>query len=430
MNRRQFFKASVAAAGIGTAAVMTAPLEAKAAGVSTVAGVDLSKVGIRRHPVEKFDEMYKIPKEVKSSHSMGASAFGRSAAQEPGYEASFDFMKNSVTPIEGKPGYDYKDFAIYQNRLFQYETTFYTLHKAAPLTGKRYEFKSKDEANDFLKRAGYFVGADEVGIAPYDHRFSYQVGLEAFAKWKEEVGFVPKSVVVMAIVMNREVMKLSPLTVANGASFQAYSQSMLKSRQVAQMINNLGYHAVPDLEQFGLSIPYGVLAGLGEQGRNGLLINPRLGMNFRLIKVYTDMEATPDGIIDFGVANFCKTCLKCADNCPSDAVSRASEPSLANPNSTCSNNSYPHWAVDGAKCLGFWTSNHCDCARCMMACPYTKEENWLHQGVRIAAGTIPGMDKVARNLDDAFGYGKDPLQNLEESSRKFWSTKPENIWEK
>ena len=55
------------------------------------------------------------------------------------------------------------------------------------------------------------------------------------------------------------------------------------------------------------SIPIAIDAGLGELGRNGLLVTPKYGPRVRLAKILTNMPLVPDSPIRFGVTEFWKT---------------------------------------------------------------------------------------------------------------------------
>lgn len=433
MERREFLKVGAMAAAGGAAMTVLAPTNADASTgttKSTVAGIELSKVGVREITHEEFYELNDVTDDIENFSSLGMTPFGQGAMKNPGFEGCWDWEWADVTPIIGKAGYDYKDKAMHHCNPDLLDATAYQYWPPTPMgpDGERYEFESPDEAQDLLLRAGYFMGASEVGIAPFDSRLCYASGLSILEGLKEEYGWEPKSVVCIAYQMNREVLMLTPLVIANGGSFQGYAQIALQSWQVASVINNLGYGAYPSLLTIAPGVGYAALAGLGEIGRPGMLINPRLGMNMRLVEVFTDIEATPTNPIEFGVQDFCIKCKKCADACPSGAVSTKDYREQANTEADCTNQSFNHWAIDGEKCLSFWTENHADCATCMMSCPFTKEENWLHQGVRIMAGTVPGMHNIAREMDDLFGYGAHALEDTEAAAADFWDRRPEEIW--
>ena len=59
-----------------------------------------------------------------------------------------------------------------------------------------------------------------------------------------------------------------------------------------------------------LSIPLAIDAGLGELGRNGLLITPEYGACVRLCKVFTDLPLEADRPVEFGLAEICQRCRR------------------------------------------------------------------------------------------------------------------------
>ncbi|MCX5705714.1 MAG: hypothetical protein NTZ92_06640 [Candidatus Omnitrophica bacterium] len=60
----------------------------------------------------------------------------------------------------------------------------------------------------------------------------------------------------------------------------------------------------------------GVLSGLGWIGRNNLLVSKKLGSQFRLATILTDMPLK----LDKPVRNSCNTCRLCVSACPAKAI--------------------------------------------------------------------------------------------------------------
>lgn len=73
-------------------------------------------------------------------------------------------------------------------------------------------------------------------------------------------------------------------------------------------------------------------SGLGWIGKNTLLINKQSGSYFFLAEIVCDLELEYDGPIK----DYCGTCTKCIDACPTNAIEE------------------PYW-VNGSKCISYFT---------------------------------------------------------------------------
>jgi epoxyqueuosine reductase len=95
---------------------------------------------------------------------------------------------------------------------------------------------------------------------------------------------------------------------------------------VADFIQKQGFRALPiaasqiiDWENQRAHVSHkhvGRAAGLGWFGRNNLLVNPRLGSQFRLVTVLTDMPLEAATPLD----RDCRDCRACAAACPASAI--------------------------------------------------------------------------------------------------------------
>lgn len=72
-------------------------------------------------------------------------------------------------------------------------------------------------------------------------------------------------------------------------------------------------------------------SGLGWIGKNSNLIIPKQGSFYFLAELLLDVKASPDGPIK----DFCGTCTRCIDACPTDAITP--------------------YVVDGSKCISYFT---------------------------------------------------------------------------
>ena len=107
--------------------------------------------------------------------------------------------------------------------------------------------------------------------------------------------------------MDYDLIQTVPSALSGAATGMGYSLDTVVLLALAQYIRNLGYEAVASLNDTALAIPLAVQAGLGEYGRNGLLITKEFGPRLRLGKIFTDLPLASDQPIRFGVREFCET---------------------------------------------------------------------------------------------------------------------------
>jgi len=219
-----------------------------------------------------------------------------------------------------------------------------------------------------VKETAHAYGADLVGICKVDRRWLYSHRRDGTPV---EIPAEFRYAVVMVVRMDAAAILDTPTFRAGTATGVGYSRMAFCIACLAEFVRNLGYRALPMGNDTALSIPLAVDAGLGELGRNGLLITPQYGPCVRLCKVLTDMPLQADRPISFGVGEACKTCRKCAEACEVEAISSTPEPSFE---IVCRSNNtgIRRWAVDHDKCYSFWVQNGASCSTCIAACPYTQ----------------------------------------------------------
>ena len=267
-------------------------------------------------------------------------------------------------------------------------------------------FSSLEEASREIKRVALGFGAGEVGITRFDKRWMYTHKFSDMSG-TERPNDIPAEglpyVIVTAQPMDYELIKTVPSALSGAATGMGYSHDALVVISVAQYIRNLGYNAIASMNDSALAIPLAIQAGLGEYGRNGLLITRKYGPRVRLGKIFTDMPLALDQPISLGVKDFCDTCRRCETACPVGAISDG-EPSSERDNQS-SIKGVRKWSVDGEKCFGYWVAQNSDCAICIRVCPYNKDYTkwWNRIGQRLA-GTP--LRRFMLWLDVRMGFGK------------------------
>ncbi len=238
-----------------------------------------------------------------------------------------------------------------------------------------------DKLTPAIKHAAKLYGACLVGVAELDARWVYerQVG-KRFIFDNVEVPLerngtlvIPNSVnkaVVMAVEMDKALIQQCPGAGVSAGTDLGYSKMGIASISLAECIRGLGYNAIPCMNDTALSIPLAISAGLGQLGRNGMLITTDYGSCIRLCKVLTDMPLNTDKPVDFGLTEFCNQCLVCAEACPAHAIS-FSDRKMKGYNEN-NNPGVKKWYIQAEQCLQAWLDNGIYCAQCIAVCPYTE----------------------------------------------------------
>jgi len=437
LNRRDFLK-------------MTGLLTG--AGITPLAGMALGKVAadassrpavLHKRPwwVKEVDKptLAEI-NEAEFKRFSGASIFAlyRNLKDERDGEGAFQKEQTEKSSRmaqwmrEGKPGFGLRDRMVY-------DASWTVMRSASPGSGilswtkirvpspedlgvDRYE-DTPEEMTKTVKAAARLYGASLVGIAPMDERYINlkdsgkdvvfeDVDIPAVTDEKMVIPKKMKWVISVAIQMDLDLITRVPTAVGAGASSLGYSHCAFVVSTLAEFIRGLGYQAIPSVNDTGQSVPFAIDAGIGEMSRTNRVITPEFGPAVRLAKVFTDMPLVYDKPIDFGVVEFCKRCKKCAEACPSGALSMSDEPDFEI-KGPWNNPGHKAWFDDSYKCYSYWQEITTGCSICFAVCPYTKAAAaWIHDVVKATASVAPFMDPFFRTMDDAFGYGEehDPEQ--------------------
>lgn len=257
-----------------------------------------------------------------------------------------------------------------------------------------------------IKRVARFFGADLVGIANLDERwvYSHHYFPETGDSPPIEIGPRYKYVICMAVEMDYRMIQAAPSAMQHAETLLRYSRMAFLVSATAAFIRQLGYHAIPALNDTALNIPIAIDAGLGQLGRHGLLITPQFGPRQRLCKVITDLLLRPDQAVEFGVTEFCSKCQKCVRECPAKAIS--SGEATAEANSISNNPGVVKWPLTAEKCRRYWSKVGTDCGICIRVCPFNKRKGLIHDNVRWLVKRAPWVDPLTIRMDDLLGYGK------------------------
>lgn len=399
LSRRKFFGAASAVAGAAVAVSLPPTVLAKASDL-----VDTKQV---------LDE---LPIKISSSYK-------RFHQKDTAFCQAFSprFPEGMIFPLLGKTsgemghrivdkalinaGWHANDLLSEGSQLGVPDTIAYKLDNE--VSKDKQMFSTPEEASLYMKKAARFLGADLVGVTPYDERWTYASFFNPFTNEDipADLPFTPKSVIVLAFEMDYKAMTTAPSGISGGAVGLGYSKMAVTGASLRKFINDIGYKAFATGNDIALSVPYGVASGLGEGARNGILVTSEYGPRVRLGKVFTEMELVYDKPVSFGVRHFCENCKLCADACPGNAISQEKLPSFKVENE-CNNKGVEKWAIDAKKCLITWGKTKSDCSTCITSCPYNKPDFWHHRLVDKLNKFMPeSVHSVMREMDKVFGYG-------------------------
>ena len=312
-----------------------------------------------------------------------------------------------------------------------------------PAPTGRPEF-SAQEASETVRKAARLFGADQVGFAELDRRWVYshyfdEETKKAFPiKFSDEPGFeeydqpirledgtrvIPKEMKYVVVLLHEWGKDLdgtehAPTLLTEGLSTLAYARMAPTLWMLAEFIRGLGYNAIPAANDTALSIPLAIDAGLGQVGRHGLLINPKVGARCRISKIFTDLPLEAVGAVDSGITEFCNACLKCVPKCGTKAITtggRSFEPlDESNAGGVLS------WKVDAKKCMTFQNRVGSTCSTCVRRCAWTKPPNRMYAIPRFFIRNFRWrwLNKTWVWLDDLAGNGK-----FDKKADDFWMAK-------
>jgi epoxyqueuosine reductase QueG len=236
------------------------------------------------------------------------------------------------------------------------------------------------------------AGADIIKIIPterYDSTPSYEVPyMDGMTKKTYDYMEGTKSIIVLGFHAWDDMCEA--LTVKNGhLEAFGYTRVGYVVYKLRLFIESLGYTA----KRSGDFIPkkkLAVLAGIGNYGKNSLIISPKYGPWIRLAAILTNAELEYDDAFTEGLCGDCEECVKA---CPTGAISHYRvypERCLVSPSSK-------NWVdiLDGnlsfEDCREVENGNQLFeehspvltkntrlmCMTCQLACPYGKEERGL-----------------------------------------------------
>lgn len=253
---------------------------------------------------------------------------------------------------------------------------------------------------DAIKALAHVLGADLVGICEAEPWMYYS---------HDEVEGRPipayhRYAVVMLIDQGFETMEGASGDdwISGAQSMRAYLRGATIAGVMAAHVRRMGYSARAHSNAHSelLHLPAVLMAGLGELSRIGeLILNPFIGPRSKSVLFTTDLPLAVDKPIDFGLQAMCQLCMKCARECPCNAIPFGPKVMF---------NGYEIWKPDVEKCGKYRLTNMkgSACGRCMKTCPYNREDLVESERLLWLSIDVPASRRQLIEHDDRTGGGQ------------------------
>jgi ferredoxin len=284
--------------------------------------------------------------------------------------AEFDFLEHLLSRVRGK--------------------------EAATLS---WSGESASQNSALLRDIARYLGADDLGIARLNPDFIYSHVGRGPEPYGSEIVLKHRFAVAFSVEMDTAMVAAAPDAPVIVETGRKYVEAARIAVILADFLRRLGHPARAHIAGSNYLVmlpPIAWEAGLGEPGRLGLLISPKYGPRIRLGMVTTDFPLEPDQPAIFGVQDFCSRCLKCARNCPAQAISYGDR---------TLENGVLRWVIDRERCYEFWRRSGTDCAVCLAVCPYSHPPSLFHRLIQRAAAASRPLQPGFVWADDFF-YGE------------------------
>lgn len=233
-----------------------------------------------------------------------------------------------------------------------------------PINPKKVDVE-KDRITSILKGLAKQFGAVLCGtLKMKDYHFYSNRGRNNSYGEKVDVDKHPYGIV-FAVEMEKDMINRAPKIAESIEVTKGYINAGVIGMVLSYYLRELGYKARNHMDGNYLSVLPLVAqdAGLGEIGRNGILITKKYGQRVRLGLVTTEIPLEEDSYKDMGLNKFCEICNRCAKVCPGKAINKDEKQTI---------DGQLRWKIDQEKCFNIWTHLGTDCGVCMTACPFSQ----------------------------------------------------------
>ncbi|MHA1270454.1 MAG: 4Fe-4S dicluster domain-containing protein [Candidatus Helarchaeota archaeon] len=243
---------------------------------------------------------------------------------------------------------------------------FEKLMKSITKTKKDFRIEKKNFATENITATSQFwerviekasqLNIGLIGFTTVDENFIFKKDIICGIDTLYETG------IILGMEMDFNAINKAPEIEAGVESMRIYAELGESTNLLADFIKSEGFRAIACHPLGGpiLYPPMAVKAGIGEIGRNGLLITKKYGPRLRLSMISTNALNFPKSTSsDLKLAEFCNKCGICIRKCPTNAIL---ETPLKKDFTTISR-------IDSSKCFEYFYKTY-GCSICIKVCPF------------------------------------------------------------
>jgi reductive dehalogenase len=279
-------------------------------------------------------------------------------------------------------------------------STYTNASSKGAINERRTEVKDPKAMARHIKRVAKHLGADLVGVAASNPAFMYAAGSRYVqdgtandkyqAMTPDDLAKLFPFVIQATVAWDHDTLQAHRHHVGDLSYHHSSMRAAMVIKALEGYIKELGYTAIR-----GAVNPQGagLAAGLGELGRNGMMITERFGARVHMPDpILTDLPLFPDEPLDIGVEDFCKICRKCASNCPTNSITFGDKIVY---------NGIQKYKINWLTCYKirpFVSDHYISCLTCVAVCPFTKPDAWWRRvgGKLLSSAPVPLRPPIVR----------------------------------
>jgi len=343
-------------------------------------------VPIPNQQVDERDTMF-----ARMARTPNTNAYEQYYSNNPELKKKDDNIRSLPPLLDNKSKYYSAD---YSERAIQLFDSIEDITIDNKIVNKFVKLLKNTKSNTkVLKQIVTKLGAVAVGCTYLEEKFVY-----SHKGRFERIKLNHPNVLVFLVEMDFEKMSEAPKASTIFESANQYYQAAVIAKTLEAIVSKLGYEtkAHYDANYDIILPPIAIQAGLGELGRNNILIADKFGSRVRIGAITTDLPLEFDKPISVGLDKFCEVCKKCATSCPTKVLSLNNKSLVRG---------IEKWTTNVENCYSIWRFYGTDCGICMAVCPFSHRNNWFHYLIRKVVKFFPIFNKSLLFFDDLI-YGK------------------------